>query len=43
MAEKTGQDKVDWEFDDSHIEHLKELGLWDDDEKRPGDEFIHRL
>ena len=40
---KTGQDKVDWEFDDSHIEHLKELGLWDDEEKRPGDEFIHRL
>jgi len=28
----------DWEMDDSHIEHLKKLGLWD--EKEDGEEFI---
>lgn len=31
----------DWEIDQSHIDHLKELGLWEDN-KRPGDEFISR-
>jgi len=31
----------DWEIDQAHIDHLKELGLWED-EKRPGDEFISR-
>lgn len=39
----TPTNKVDWEFDEAHIEHLKELGLWDSDEKRPGDEFIARI
>jgi transposase len=24
------KDKVDWEMDEYHIEHLKELGLWDE-------------
>jgi len=28
----------DWEMDESHIEHLKGLGLWD--EKEDGEEFI---
>ena len=28
----------DWEMDESHIEHLKKLGLWD--EKEDGEEFI---
>lgn len=31
----------DWEIDQAHIDHLKELGLWEED-KRPGDEFISR-
>lgn len=39
---KFGNDeKPDWEMDDSHIEHLKELGLWDDEE--PGTEFITNI
>ena len=29
-----------WDLDDSHIQHLKELGLWDGDD---GDEFIDTL
>ena len=28
----------DWEMDKSHIEHLKDLGLWD--EKEDGEEFV---
>jgi hypothetical protein len=31
----------DWEIDQAHIDHLKELGLWEDN-KKPGDEFISR-
>lgn len=34
---------VTWELDEHHIEHLKELGLWDQDNSyRPGDEYISR-
>ena len=32
--------KPDWEMDEAHKEHLKELGLWDDDEPNDGTEFI---
>ena len=28
----------DWEMDESHVKHLKDLGLWD--EKEDGEEFI---
>ena len=28
----------DWEMDESHVEHLKNLGLWD--EKEDGEEFV---
>ena len=38
---KTRDDEPDWELDQHHIEHLKELGLYDDD--NPGEEFISRL
>ena len=31
----------DWEMDESHIEHLKSLGLWDD--KEDGEEFISSI
>ena len=31
----------DWEMDESHIEHLKSLGLWD--EKEDGEEYISSL
>jgi len=31
----------EWEMDESHIEHLKELGLYD--EENPGEEYISRL
>lgn len=31
----------DWEMDETTIEHLKELGLYD--EENPGDEYISRL
>lgn len=31
----------DWEIDQAHIEHLKELGLWEE-QKKPGEEFISR-
>ena len=35
--------EVDWELDEHHIAHLKELGLWDQDNTyRPGDEYISR-
>lgn len=35
--------EVNWELDEHHIEHLKELGLWDQDNSyRPGDEYISR-
>jgi len=39
--EKNGVKEHDWELDQAHIEHLKELGLWED-EKKPGSEFISR-
>ena len=29
-----------WDLDDAHIQHLKELGLWDGDD---GDEFIDTI
>lgn len=38
---KTKRDEPDWSLDQHHIEHLKELGLYDDDSK--GEEFISRL
>jgi len=41
---KTRDDEPDWELDEAHIEHLKSLGLYDDDEeKNPGEEYISRL
>ena len=38
---KTKRDEPDWELDEHHIEHLKELGLYD--EENPGEEYISRL
>jgi hypothetical protein len=35
------QSKVDWEVDEYHVEHLKELGLWEVP-INPGQEFIAR-
>lgn len=32
-----------WDLDDTHIEHLKELGLWDNSNPMSGDEFIDRI
>jgi|TARA_B110000285_G_scaffold42150_1_gene46555 hypothetical protein len=42
---KTVDDQPDWELDEHHIEHLKELGLYEreEDKPRPGDEYISRL
>jgi len=41
---KTRDDEPDWELDESHIEHLKSLGLYDEDEEdMSGEEFISRL
>ena len=37
--DKNGED-FDWELDEHHIEHLKELGLYE--EEKPGEEFISR-
>ena len=34
-------DNKEWEMDESHKEHLKELGLYDDE--KPGEEYISRL
>jgi len=34
---------IDWQLDEHHIEHLKSLGLFEDDDKRPGEEYISRL
>lgn len=39
--DKNGEDFT-WELDEHHIEHLKELGLYEEDEN-PGDEYISRL
>lgn len=33
--------EVTWELDEHHVEHLKELGLYD--EENPGEEYISRL
>ena len=38
---KTKADEPEWDLDLHHIEHLKDLGLYDDE--KPGDEFISRL
>ncbi len=38
---RTKEDEPDWELDEHHIEHLKELGLYK--EEKPGDEYISRL
>jgi len=41
---KTRADEPDWELDESHIEHLKSLGLYDNEEdKNDGSEYISRL
>ena len=37
--DKNGED-FDWELDEHHIEHLKELGLYEDE--KPGEEYISR-
>lgn len=34
-------EKPTWDLDDSHIQHLKALGLWDD--KSEGEEYIDKL
>lgn len=39
--ERNGVQEHDWQLDQAHIEHLKELGLWEDN-KKPGEEFISR-
>ena len=38
---KTRRDEPDWELDQAHIDHLKDLGLYD--EEKPGDEYISRI
>ena len=40
-VERNGVQEHDWQLDEAHIEHLKELGLWEEN-KKPGDEFISR-
>lgn len=40
---KTKDDEPDWELDEAHIEHLKSLGLYEEDNKEDGSEFISRL
>ena len=37
---RTKDDEPDWELDEHHIEHLKELGLYE--EEKPGEEYISR-
>jgi len=39
---KTRNDEPDWELDEHHIAHLKELGLYDE-EDNSGEEYISRL
>jgi len=34
-------EEIDWELDSHHIEHLKELGLYQEEEK-PGEKYISR-
>ena len=41
---KTRDDEPDWELDQAHIDHLKSLGLFDDnEEKNDGSEYISKL
>jgi hypothetical protein len=41
---RTKADEPDWDLDEHHIEHLKELGLYDEEEdKNDGSEYISRL
>lgn len=43
FIERSGAEEHDWELDEAHIDHLKELGLWEDDNQKPGEEFISRI
>tara|TARA_B100001564_G_scaffold123156_2_gene102780 strand:+ start:5570 stop:6196 length:627 start_codon:yes stop_codon:yes gene_type:complete len=36
------RDTHDWQMDEHHIEHLKNLNLFNDEEESPGDEYISR-
>jgi len=36
------RDTHDWEMDEHHIEHLKTLNLYKEDDSKPGDEYISR-
>ena len=38
---KRDEKEFKWELDNHHIEHLKELGLYDDE--KPGEEYISKL
>jgi len=38
---RTRDDEPDWELDQAHIDHLKDLGLYDDE--KPGEEYISKL
>ena len=38
---KREEKEFEWELDNHHIEHLKELGLYDDE--KPGEEYISKL
>ena len=37
------KENEEWEMDESHREHLKNLGLLDDENENPGEEYISRL
>lgn len=39
---RTREDEPDWSLDEHHIQHLKELGLYEED-KSDGSEFISRI
>ena len=36
------RDTHDWEMDEHHIEHLKNLNLYKEDDSKPGEEYISR-
>ena len=36
------RDTHDWEMDEHHIEHLKNLNLYKEDDNKPGEEYISR-
>lgn len=42
-AEVPKTKEFDWEMDEFHLEHLKSLGLMEDDKKNPGSKYISRL